>query len=263
MISCKFCGKELKNRSGLIRHIESCQLNPDVINGLYKCYCKYCGKECRSINSLTNHEVRCKSNPNRLILAPTRRKWSEERRKNTIAWNKGLTKETDERIANVAVRISNRYKEGLLISHQKGKPRTQEEKQKISNAMKNNPNAGGLRPRSGRGKKGWYKGYFCDSTYELVWIIYNLDHDIKFTRNRSFYLYEYEGEIHKYYPDFRLSDNSLVEIKGYVTGLVKIKIASVNDVPIKLLTERDLKYAFDWVKEHYTYNELKDLYEEG
>ena len=39
---------------------------------------------------------------------------------------------------------------------------------------------GGKRHGSGRGKKGWYKGYYCDSTWELAWVIYQLDHGVKF-----------------------------------------------------------------------------------
>ena len=33
--------------------------------------------------------------------------------------------------------------------------------------------SGGYIPKSGVGKGGWYKGVWCDSTYELVWVIYN------------------------------------------------------------------------------------------
>ena len=52
-----------------------------------------------------------------------------------------------------------------------------------------------------------------------------------------------------------------VETKGYHSEIVDVKTACVTDRPIKVLYEKDLQYAFDWVKEHYTYNELSDLYE--
>ena len=73
--------------------------------------------------------------------------------------------------------------------------------------------------------------------------------------------YTYQGEKHKYYPDFELEDGSLIEIKGYVNGQVYAKLNSVKDRPIKMLTIKDLKYAFDYVKENYTYDKLEDLYE--
>ena len=127
--------------------------------------------------------------------------------------------------------------------------------------LKNNPNAGGIRDGAGIGKKGWYKGYFCDSTYELVYVIYNLDHNIEFKRNKNFYPYTYRGKVKKYYPDFELVDKSLVEIKGYHTEQVDAKISAVTDRPIKILYQEDLQFAFDWVKEHYDYKNLEDLYE--
>ena len=127
--------------------------------------------------------------------------------------------------------------------------------------MRKSSTCGGKRHGSGRGKKGWYKGFFCDSTYELVFIIYNLDNNIEFRRCDRVYIYTYENKIHKYYPDFELPDGTIVETKGYHSELVDIKAASVTDRPIKILYEKDLQYAFEWVKEHYTYNELSDLYE--
>ena len=86
-------------------------------------------------------------------------------------------------------------------------------------------------------------------------------HNIIFTRNKTPYVYEYQNESHKYYPDFVLEDGSLIEIKGYVTDKVLIKLKAVKDRPIKLLLRDDLQYAFDWVEQHYTYKQLADLYE--
>ena len=130
-----------------------------------------------------------------------------------------------------------------------------------SRNLKNNPLAGGLRKASGIGKHGWYKGYFCDSTYELVFVIYNIDNNIMFERNKQYYTYRYKGKDRKYYPDFIMGDGSFIELKGYYTDQVAAKISSVTDRAIKVLYQEDLKYAFDWVKQHYTYSKLEDLYE--
>jgi hypothetical protein len=131
----------------------------------------------------------------------------------------------------------------------------------IGSNIKDNPNGGGLRKGSGNGKHGSYKGYYCDSTYELVYVIYNIDHNIRFKRNHTYYNYTYNGKEKKYYPDFVLEDNSLVEIKGYYTDEVKAKLDSVKDRPIKILYKDDLKYAFDYVSNNYAYNSLTDLYD--
>ena len=221
--------------------------------------CQYCQKECKNKNSLTNHQRLCKQNPSRDTPVWLGKKRPD--RTGVPSWSKGLTKANDPRILAHSEAVKARYKNNELTPHQRGVSRTAEEKAKISITMKANPNAGGLRKGSGRGKKGWYKGFFCDSTYELVYVIYNLDHNIKFTRCSRTYFYNLDGTAHKYYPDFELEDGSIVEIKGYHTATVDLKLSSVTDRPIQVFYEKDLKYAFDWVKEHYEYKDLSDLYE--
>ena len=45
--------------------------------------------------------------------------------------------------------------------------------------------SGGYREGSGRSKSGYYKGIYCGSTYELAWMIYQLDNKIAFSRFNS------------------------------------------------------------------------------
>lgn len=90
----------------------------------------------------------------------------------------------------------------------------QERRKNISKTAKLRGTVGGRRQGSGRGKQGWYKGYWCDSSWELAWVIYNLDHNISFTRYNGFFEYEFEGKKHKYYPDFLMANGTIVEIKG-------------------------------------------------
>lgn len=98
-------------------------------------------------------------------------------------------------------------------------------------------------------KCGYYKGIYCGSTYELVYTIYNLDHNIPFERNKKGFPYEYKGKTHHYYPDY-ITPDGYVEIKGMWTDKVDAKIAAVDE-PIKILYKKDLKYAFDYVSEIY------------
>ena len=131
-----------------------------------------------------------------------------------VPWNKGLTKETDSRLLKLSESISNNLKNNPKVTGKASTPEKEEiRKQKISESMKKNPLSGGLRKGSGRGKKGWYKGYWCDSSWELAWVIYNLEHNIKFERNHVGYDYEYKDKIRKYHPDF-IIDNTYYEIKG-------------------------------------------------
>ena len=156
---------------------------------------------------------------------------------------------------------------GITLPYEKRHRKTCSEKcAKLSFAQsfKNNKtkNIGGIRQGAGRSKSGWYKGFFCDSTYELVFVIYNIDHNIPFERNRIGYEYLYNGESHLYYPDFLMSDGTLVEIKGYHTELVDIKLAAVKDKKIKILYEKDLEPYFEYVKNEYHCSHLQDLYEQ-
>lgn len=148
------------------------------------------------------------------------------------------------------------YKEGRLTgrasTEEKEKLRIKHLKETISINKKN----GGLQKGSGRGKKGWYKGYWCDSSWELAYVIYCLDHNIFIKRNWTGFEYIFEEEKHKYYPDFILENNSFVEIKG---------IMSVKDFekhrqfPYKLevIEKNKIKPYLDYVEKNYGKNFIK------
>jgi len=133
-----------------------------------------------------------------------------------------------------------------------------ERRKKISLTANKNKKSGGMRKGSGVGKKGIYKGYWCDSSYELAWVIYNIDHNIKFERNYKSFPYEYNNKIHKYIPDFILNKN-YIEIKGYINDTTKCKIK--NFPYVKILMLNDLKTELDYVISKYGKNFI-DLYDE-
>lgn len=272
--TCKFCGKNF-TVYGISHHELKCHKNPDRLMtekqllGFKKKptapvpgYCTFCGKECKNKNSLSNHERLCKLNPNKDALTAHKSGfsiWLEAHPGRSLT---SLQKDSKESHTRSRATLSARYKAGELVPHQKGKARTAEEKAKISAALKANPNGGGLRKNSGRGKKGWYKGIYCDSTYELAYVAYNIDHGVVFNRcpKTVCYEYQYKNQSHKYYPDFMLEDGSLVEVKGYHNEVVDLKIASVTDRPINVLYEKDLEFAFSYIKETYGVKKIEELY---
>lgn len=132
-------------------------------------------------------------------------------------------------------------------------------REKISATCKINKKSGGLRKGSGRGKKGTYKGYWCDSSYELAWVIYHIDHNIKFTRNLEKFPYYFNNELKNYIPDF-IIDNTYFEIKGYKDEKVDLKI-EYFPFELKLLYTEDLKEIFEYVITNYGKNFIS-LYEE-
>lgn len=127
-----------------------------------------------------------------------------------IPWNKGKKGVySDEYRKKISDALKGRKDIGKALTEEK----ELERKKKISESMKKNPLSGGLRKGSGRGKKGWYKGYWCDSSWELAWVIYNIENGIKFERNHLGFEYEYKNQKRKYHPDFIVS-NTFYEIKG-------------------------------------------------
>lgn len=117
---------------------------------------------------------------------------------------------------------------------------------------------GGYKEGSGRGKSGRYKGVWCDSSWELAFLIYHLDHNIPIKRFEGYFEYNWEGSIHKYYPDFQVGEN-IYELKGIPSEreLEKIRQATRK---IIMIVEDNMKPYLNYVKEKYGVNFTK-LYE--
>lgn len=98
--------------------------------------------------------------------------------------------------------------------------------------------------------KGFYKGYKCDSVWELAFVVFNLDHNIKFSRNKKGYSYLWYGKKHYYYPDFVMQDGTFVEIKGYQNGKDSRKI---NNFPykLKILYYEQMRPYMDYMYSRY------------
>lgn len=215
-----------------------------------KCCCS------KSVNSCPSMKLK---NSNGLKIARERKGseyWSNGQHpqtgKKSIPWNKGLSKETDERVLKhsekVSITVKKAYDEGKLT----GKANTFEKEiircNKLSLVAKEKC-LGGYVEGSGRGKSGRYKGYWCDSSWELAYVIYNLDHDINFSRNTEKFTYIHNGNEYKYIPDFKEND-IYIEIKGYNTPQWQSKLTQFNK-PIKVLYKEDIKKYLDYVVSKY------------
>lgn len=78
-------------------------------------------------------------------------------------------------------------------------------------------NLGGFRSHGNdRYKHGTYQNYYFQSSWEFYWIVYSLDHGIKFERNTRGFPYTFQGQETKFYPDFILENGEYVEIKGWM-----------------------------------------------
>lgn len=200
--------------------------------------CQWCSREINNKGSLVSHEKQCKLNPNREYFKKGCGSKQSQFKKGNVPWNKGLVddvrcKHTDEYKLKATGKASTLEKEAERV-------------RKITeNAKQKN---GGYRQGSGRGKKGWYHGIFCDSSYELAYVIYCIEHGIDIARNTEKRTYIYDNKTRIYIPDFIVNDE-FIEIKGYVTEQWTAKHKYNPDV--KVLFENDLKYVFDYVKGKY------------
>lgn len=244
--------------------------------------CRYCGKECINTNSLKNHERLCKENPNRQILH-VRDNLDSYRQKvkngevkyhsiGRICINNGINikyvkRENLEEYLNLGwnIGVTDSFKEKTRTANNKrefpgkanDKDSEEKRKQKISNTMKNNHKSGGYRMNSGRGKKGWYKGIFCDSSWELAFVIWNIENNKSIERCKEKREYIFKGEKHIYIPDFIVEDE-VIEIKGYSSKQWEEKIKQNPD--IKVLYKDDIKPYLDYVISKYGKNFIS-LYE--
>ena len=171
-----------------------------------------------------------------------------------VSWNKGLTKETSDIVAKTGRTRTENLRSGKTISPLLGRKLSAETKAKLS------LNSGGYRKGSGRGKSGWYKDIWCDSTWELAWIIYAHEHNIQFTRNSKKFEYSYQGKKRGYIPDFLLEDHYL-EIKGYLTEIDTAKFTANLDKSLKILKKEDMLPILDFAKKKCG-NDLRLLYED-
>lgn len=221
------------------------------------------GKWCCSKNTAQCPAVRKKLVENHADAKEIYKNLSPEKKRN-MNWNKGLTAETNASVKKGRDTIREMYANGELKGTFTGRHHTKETKKLISQNTSKAYNYEADR-KSGRGKKGWYKGYFCDSTYELAYVIYCLDHNIPIERNREYFLYEYQGKQHRYYPDF-IVDGVLVEIKGFHNGVLPYKEQSLKESgrAYKILFPKDLIDVFQYIQTKYnkTVNlNIHELYE--
>ena len=120
--------------------------------------------------------------------------------------------------------------------------------------------SGGIRIGSGRGKCGWYKNFWADSSWELAWIIYNIDHNIIFERNHKGFEYYFNGKKYNFYQKFIVNEK-FYEIKGYIDNKNKSKIKQFSDELI-IIDKIGIKPYIEYVIKKYGKNYI-EMYEEN
>lgn len=268
---CKFCGKEFKSGQSLGAHIIGCKLNPKA-HDLYKkisksqtlerkdrkIICKVCGKEFL-INCTDNVFKKGKFRQTCSIKCAhklTSLNTDKEKRNNKIS------KSLSGRILNVKIHKCNcaycgKEFEQLLLSSGRLSRKiycctscSNKGKHNKLSAKAKSINFGGYQPNSiKKHKHGIYCGIHYDSSWELAFLVYNLDHNKNIQRCAEVRTYiDKEGNEKRYYPDF-IIDGIIYEIKGFEDDNAKLKAYYNPD--IKVLKYDKIKPYLDYVKDKY------------
>ena len=235
-IKCEICAQEI-SKSNFTKHQRRHQNHPETFvpskysikhDGLN---CQFCGKMCKNKNSLSNHERQCKQNPD------GQRSYFVQYNNEHEVWNKGLTKETSTGVQKQAKSLQEWYREHP------------------------NHNLGGFKQLTARKcKYGVYKGFVCDSGWELAFLMYHLDHGNEIQRNTIAFEYVVNNKVHLYYPDF-IIDGVYYEIKGIYREFDRDKINQfLADKKLIVIDKLSIDPYIRYCKKTYG-NNFEELYD--
>lgn len=262
---CKYCGKEFKTSRQLGGHVSRCKENPNYNRTIRKInetkhkslnftervlICKYCGREYKLLLSDTQYKrgkyrTTCSSDCAHKLTTSNSPKTRIENISNSLKRHNIIHKNYKVRICeycgkeftSLDYNKSRKYCSDLCLKSGRSK--------KLSESAKRNK-LGGLKPDSTHRnyKRGYYKGIWCDSSWELAFIVYCFDHSIIVERNYNYKEYTFENKIYKFYPDF-IVNGELIEIKGFITPKNKAKIEQNKDV--KFIYKSEIKPYLEYV----------------
>ena len=146
--------------------------------------------------------------------------------------------------------MTEKYGRGIFCSKSCANTRhhSEEVKEKISNSVQitllNKPDDEKIM-HSDYALSGFYNNFYCGSSYELIFLLYCLKHNIKIKRCPFRFPYVFEGKRRTYFPDFYLPENdTIIELKGrgphYNKDEVEAKANSVKGHNYKIIYDDEI-----------------------
>lgn len=268
---CKYCGKEFDKKS-LGGHVARCKLNPNYNETIKKDRLSVAKATKKFIenskNKMKEHIVKCEKCGNTFTITCTDYKFENGKYKKhcsrKCANSRNMSVEVRTKISNSCKEYCNNREPKTYIckncgkefklSETRGRKYCCDECRRLW--MKNNiyNKSGGYRKGSGRGKSGWYKDIYCNSSWELAFVMYHLDNNLYIKRCDLVLDYIFNGKKHKYYPDF-ITDDGIIEIKGYETPqTISKKLQNPN---VLVLYKNDMKKYLDYAITNYGKDYIK------
>lgn len=182
-------------------------------------------------------------------------KHTSPRARQRMNWNKGLTKETDERVRKTGETLKIRIQQGLVSPHcgkasteEKEKERCRKISQKRISYLETSPHV--LWKTLSNGLK-------VQGNWE-----YNVGEKLLtqgYTLKRTRLCYD---EIHTYTPDFDLGNGIYIEVKGWLSNrdVKKYKKVKKDNPNIKIYLMEHKEY-YDFINDVIKLEECRDLYE--
>jgi len=205
---------------------------------MYKCIC---GKEFEKSQSLNAHYSHC--------LIHRNGKKPIDRFLNTRNWNKGLSKETDERVKKFGESYSNNIKTGKTVPGRLGKHISEKTREILSIKQSINHSGGICKWYDYRKPNGISQK--LQGTWEVKFASYLnvIDEDwIKIgigKHNHTFIWIDDNKNKRRYTPDFWCPNlQKYFEVKGYWRDCDRIKMKLVieqNDINVEIIEEKQMK----------------------
>lgn len=226
---CNFCKKTFGNKGALGSHISFCNKNPDR----------------RTKRSPQYYEAQ----KNKVYKKPVLKKEIKTCPFCKKTWetvNFGYTVHTQHCYKNP----------DRTDAPSKGRHISEETRKKLK------ANSGGYRKNAGRGKRGYYKGLYCMSSWELAWVVYQLEHGSNVQQCKERFEYIMDNETHHYTPDF-IVNGVYYEIKNWHRPDTDFKISSFpKEKKLILIEGKDaMKPYIEYVLNKYGEEFWKSLYE--
>lgn len=264
MYTCKFCGRRFESSRQLGGHMVLCKKNPKRQQTLdkqankkakkqkYWIHCEVCGQSFEVFIFPSEYQKgfyrkTCSNNCSHKLTVQNTDK---------ISKNKSIQNSINKKISTIPKKY--RYCEycgNKILTERKNSNYCSEECMIKGRHEKLSKSAylhrfGGLNPNTTHKnyKRGYYKGIWCDSSWELAYLIYMFDHGFKVERNYKAKQYIFENRVYNFYPDFNI-DGKLYEIKGFYTPKNKAKKEQVKDVIF--LDNKDMKPIIEYVISKY------------
>ena len=81
-----------------------------------------------------------------------------------------------------------------------------------------------------------------DSSWEVAYWIYCKEHGLHLERNKKKFLYEYNGKVYRYLPDF-FDGSTYIEIKGREDDKCKAKYSAVDNLKVIYDVSKEIAYV--------------------